>query len=313
VQHRNRSARIAVLGSPAPRSRPAGLSSRSATALKRRVVAGVLVLLSIVLITVYFREPAGGGLHGVQSAGATVLRPFEVGANRIAAPFRDTYGWFAGLVHAKSENADLRAKLDDLRSVVIQNQTAATQLADLKRQLGYIGSPEFPHDFRPVPTEVIGRAPSEFDQQLTIAAGLGSGIRTDQAVVTADGLVGKVTNVTSDQAQVTLLTAPDTAVSAIDLNTTATGLVRHGEGRGTLTLDRVAKSQTLKPGDTVVTQGWKFGPLSSVYPKGITIGYVSGALLTEADLYWQAQVTPSVHFDALRSVIVLVPKKREQP
>ena len=88
MQHRNRSARIAVLGSPAPRSRPAGLSSRSATAVKRRVVAGVLVLLSLVLITVYFREPAGGGLHGVQSTGATVLRPFEVGATVSA--------WFGG-------------------------------------------------------------------------------------------------------------------------------------------------------------------------------------------------------------------------
>ena len=74
------------------------MSSRSATALKRRIVAGVLVLLSIVLITVYFREPAGGGLHSVQSGGATVLRPFEVGANRVAAPFRDTYNWFAGLI-----------------------------------------------------------------------------------------------------------------------------------------------------------------------------------------------------------------------
>jgi len=88
------------------------LSSRSATALKRRIVAGVLVLLSIVLITVYFREPAGGGLHSVQSGGATVLRPFEVGAERVARPFRDAYGWFAGLVHAKSQNAALRAQVD---------------------------------------------------------------------------------------------------------------------------------------------------------------------------------------------------------
>ena len=50
------------------------------------------MLLSLVLITVYFREPAGGGLHDVQSGGATVLRPFEVAANRVASPFRDAYG-----------------------------------------------------------------------------------------------------------------------------------------------------------------------------------------------------------------------------
>ena len=48
------------------------------------------MLLSLVLITIYFREPAGGGLHGVQSAGATVLRPFEVAAepDRRALPRR---------------------------------------------------------------------------------------------------------------------------------------------------------------------------------------------------------------------------------
>ena len=48
------------------------------------------MLLSLVLITVYFRERAGGGLHDVQGTGATVLRPFEVAANRVAAPFLDT-------------------------------------------------------------------------------------------------------------------------------------------------------------------------------------------------------------------------------
>src|SRR5207253_8257180 len=90
---RTRDARLAVLGSPVPRSRPTGYSSRSATAVRRRVVAGVLVFVSIVLITIYFREPAGGSLHGIQSGGATVLRPFEVGAERVASPFRDGYGW----------------------------------------------------------------------------------------------------------------------------------------------------------------------------------------------------------------------------
>lgn len=310
MQHRNRSARIAVLGSPAPRSRPAGLSSRSATALKRRVVAGALVLLSIVLITVYFREPAGGGLHGVQSAGATVLRPFEVAAERVARPFRDTYGWFAGLVHAKSENARLRAQLDRVTSQVIQNSTAATQLADLQRQLNYIRSPIFPQDFEPVTTEVVSRPPTEFQQQIGIAAGSSNGIRVDDAVVTADGLVGKVSKVASHQAQVTLLTDPNLQVSALDLDTKAAGIVRHGEGPGTLILDRVKKSAVLNPRDTIVTQGFKVGPLTSIYPAGIQIGYVSGASQSEVDLYWQAQVTPRVNFDSLYSVIVLVPKDR---
>jgi rod shape-determining protein MreC len=286
------------------------LSSRSSTAVKRRVVAGVLVLLSLVLITIYFREPAGGGLHGVQSGGATVLRPFEVAANRVASPFRDAYGWFSGLIHAKSENADLRAKLDKLTAQVVQNSTAAAENADLKRQLHYIHSPDFPQDFAPVAAEVVGRPPTEFDQQVTIAAGSGSGIRVDDAVVTTDGLVGKVSHVAGDQARVTLLTDPSMKVSALDVNTHAIGLVGHGDAPGTLTLDRVRKSAVVRDDDSIVTQGWKLNGLSSIYPANIPIGYVAGASQSEVDLYWQAQISPSVHFDSLRSVIVLVPKAR---
>ncbi len=312
MQQRNRSARIAVLGSPVPRSRPTGLSSRSATALKRRVVAGVLVLLSLILITVYFREPAGGGLYGVQSAGATVLRPFEIGANRVAQPFRDAYGWFAGLIHAKSENERLRAQVDLLTQRVIQNTNAAQENADLRRQLHYVGLPRFPQDYQPVPTDVISGSPSEFQQQVGIAAGSADGIRKDDPVVTADGLVGKVSAVAGHSAQVTLLTDPNLKVSALDLETNATGILGHGQGPGTLTLDRVRKSQVVSPGDTIVTQGWRLAGLSSIYPAGIPIGYVSGASQSEVDLYWEAQVSPRVHFDSLRSVLVLVPKSRTQ-
>jgi rod shape-determining protein MreC len=289
------------------------LSSRSSTAVKRRIVAGVLVLLSLVLITAYFREPAGGGLHSVQGTGATVLRPFEVASNRIAAPFRDAYGWFAGLIHAKSENARLRAQVDKLRSEAIQNVNAARENDDLRRQLKYIGLPRFPQDYRPVPTDVISRPASEFEQQIGIAAGSSSGIRVNDPVVTADGLVGKISHVAGHTAQVTLLTDPNLNVSALDVQTEATGLVGHGEGQGTLTLDRVQKSQVLRHGDTIVTQGWKLKGLSSIYPYGIPIGTVSGAANSEVDLYWNAQVRPFVDFDSLQSVLVLVKKTRNQP
>jgi rod shape-determining protein MreC len=273
-------------------------------------VAGALVLLSIVLITIYFREPSGGGLHGVQSAGAAVLRPFEIGANRIAAPFRDGYGWFAGLVHAKSENARLRSEVDKYRSLAIQHSTAAQENADLKRQLHFVATPEFPRDFNYVATEIVSRAPNEFQQQVTIAAGSVNGVRFEDPVVTADGLVGLVTQVAHNTAQVTLLTDSRLPVSAMDLATRATGIVRAGQAPGTLILDRVSKSQGIHPADLIVTQGWQVGPLKSLYPHGIPIGYVTGASQNDLDLYWNVQVHPNVDFGSLQNVLVLVPKKR---
>jgi rod shape-determining protein MreC len=273
-------------------------------------VAGALILFSIVLITIYFREPASGGLHGVQSGGAAVLRPFEVGAERVAAPFRDGYDWFAGLVHAKSENARLRTEVDKYRSLAIQNKSAAQENADLKAQLHFVGTPEFPRDFRYVATDIISRPPSEFEQQVLIAAGSSSGIRFEDPVVNADGLIGLVTQVAHDTAQVTLLTDPRLKVSAVDLATQATGIVGAGQGRGTLILDRVSKSQLIHQDDLIVTQGWRVPPLKSLYPHGIPIGYVTGASQNDLDLYWNVQLNPQVDFGSLHSVLVLVPKKR---
>ncbi|MDQ2911563.1 MAG: rod shape-determining protein MreC [Actinomycetota bacterium] len=273
-------------------------------------MAGVLVLLSLVLITIYFREPAGGGLHSVQSAGATVLRPFEVASERVARPFRDAYGYFAGLIHAKSQNAELRAQVDLLIQRVIQNQTAADENADLRRQLNYVSSARFPQDYDYVATSVVSRPPSEFQQQIGIAAGSSKGVRENDPVVTADGLVGLVTQVAHSNAEVTLLTDPNLNVSALDLQTKAGGVLSQGQGRGTLTLIRVPKSQVLNDGDPIVTQGFKFGDLTSLYPAGIQIGYISGASQSDVDLFWQAQVVPYVHFDSLRLVLVLIPKDR---
>jgi rod shape-determining protein MreC len=270
------------------------------------------VLLSIVLITIYFRESAGGGLHSVQSAGATVLRPFEVAANRIARPFRDGYGYFAGLVHAKSQNADLRTQLDKLRQEVIQNQNALEENDRLKKLLHYQGAPSFPQDFDPVTTDVIGQPPSEFEQRIGIAAGSNSGIRRNDPVVTQDGLVGLVTQVAHNQAQVTLLSDQSVNVAGYDLNTGAAGLVTHGQGRDTLNLDQVAKADTVHTGDLVVTSGFKLGPLSSIYPKGIQIGVVTRSGQSDTDLFKQVQIQPFVDFSALQSVVVLIPKSRSR-
>ena len=108
---RNRSV-SAVLGGSVARPRPQPFPSRSRSALKRRAVVGVLVLLSLVLITVSFRSSA---LDGVQSTGATILKPFEVAADRVTRPFRDTVGWFHGLVDARSDNRRRRDRAPPIR------------------------------------------------------------------------------------------------------------------------------------------------------------------------------------------------------
>jgi rod shape-determining protein MreC len=295
---------VAVLGSPARRAATSSYSSRVSSTLKRRIVLGVLVVLSLALITVYFKESNGGALHGLQSGGATVLRPFEVGAERVAAPFRDAYGWFSGLVHARARAKRLQAEVDQLRQKEIQYQGAAAENQALRKQLNYVDSPRFPADFAPINARVLARPPGEFEQQIVISAGSASGVRLHAPVVTADGLVGNVTLVTGREARVTLLTDQESAVSAVDLQTRAIGIVRHGQGGG-LILDRVSKDQKVNDGDTIVTAGTQSGGLPDLYPRGIQIGKVTSVGQSDTDLYKQIQISPYVPFGSLDSVVVL--------
>jgi rod shape-determining protein MreC len=310
---RNRSARLAVLGSSqrSTSSYPPRLNGRFSGPVKRRIILGVLVVVSLVLITVYFRESNGGALHSIQNAGSTVLRPFEVAATRIAHPFQDLYNYVRGLVDAKSERDKLQAELDRVRKRLIRLQFAAQENKTLTRSLHYLSGPRFPQDFKPVTAEIISKPPSQFEQRVVIAAGSADGIQDDDPVVTADGLVGKISKTASHQAQVTLLTDEDTAVSAVDIDTRAEGMVRHGSGPGTtLFLDKVPKSEHVALHNHIVTAGWHQGALSSIYPKGIPIGIVSSASFPSTDLYASVQITPYVDFSSLDSVVVLVAKKR---
>jgi rod shape-determining protein MreC len=310
---RGRSARSGALGVTVRRLPPTPFGSRSAGALRRRLAVGILVLLSLVLVTLSFRSGDDGPLGDVQNAGATVLRPFAVGAERVAQPFRDAYGWVDSLFSARSEAERLRADVRELRQRAIQNDFALLELERLRAILDYVDGPRFPADFDPVVAEVITRPDTDFAQAIVIAAGSDHGVRVDDPVVTADGLVGVVTRVTSRNARIQLLTDQEAAASALDLRTNVLGIVRHARGtRETLVLDRVRKRDRVRRGDEIVTAGSRVGALTSLYPKGIPIGEVTSVGQTDTDLYQQIQVDPYVDFGSLDAVIVLVPQEGDE-
>ena len=306
---RQRSARSAALGLTVrrlPTTNPRGNGP-----LRRRLVVGLLVLASLVLISLSFRSDDSGPLSGVESAGATALRPFAVGLERVAQPFRDVYGWADSLLSARSEAEELRAEVQELRQRAIQSEFALQENVYLRELFDYIDGPRFPDDFDPVAAEVTGRPSGAFTQAIVIAAGSKNRIRVNDPVVNADGLVGVVVRVAPRSARVQLLTDEEAAASAIDLRTGATGIVRHARGtRETLVLDRVLKQDVVRRGNEIVTAGWRAGSLSSLYPKGIPIGRVTSVGQTDTDLYQQVQVDPFVDFGSLDAVLVLVPTGR---
>jgi rod shape-determining protein MreC len=264
--------------------------------------------VSLVLITLTFRSDDDGPLAGVHSAASSVLRPFAVGAERIAQPFRDAYSWTDSLLDARSEAEELREEVRTLRQEVIQSRFALQENEYLRRQLEFVDGPRFPEDFEFRAAEVIGRPGPAFQQAIVIAAGSDNGVRVEDPVITADGLVGVVTRVFPREARVQLLTDQEAAASAVDVRTGARGIVRHAIGtRETLVLDRVRKRDVVRRGDRIVTAGWRTGELSSIFPRGIPIGVVTSFGVTDTDLFQQVQIDPYVDFGDLDAVLVLVP------
>ncbi len=305
---RNRTVRVAVLGSSVQRAAASGFASTRSSALRRKIVVGFLVLLSLVLITLSFRSNV---LDPVQGFGASVLRPFEVAANRVSRPFRDSVSWTQGLFNAKAENRKLVAEVSKLRQEVSQVDALTQQNSLLHAQLNYVDSPSFPTCCTEVAASVLSNPATPFDQTVTISAGSKAGIAVQDVVVTAKGLVGQVTKVFSSQSKVMLITDPDSSVRAVDASQHgAVGIVDHGSAGNSLVLDGITKDKKVFVGDLIITAGSPSGKgqLPSLYPRNIPIGSVTSVGQNDIDIYKEIQVQPYVDLSSLETVLVLVPK-----
>jgi rod shape-determining protein MreC len=303
-----------VLGLSVRRPAEGKPSSRTTAALRRRLIVGGLVLLSLALVTLSFREQDDGPVASGQEGVAAVLRPFQVAADRIAEPFRDAFAWVDGLFDARSDAEQLRKENETLRQQVVQSRLAERENERLRELLQYRSGPRFPEGYRGLATAVISRPAGAYAQAIVIASGRKDGVDVDDPVVTQDGLVGKVSRVGSRTARVTLLSDDQSAVSALDVATDAAGIVRPGQGpRAPLRLDRVPKEAVVRVGDTIVTAGWRSQRLTSIYPRGILIGSITSVGRTDTDLYTQVQVTPFADLGSLEAVLVLIPEERGGP
>ena len=297
-----------MLASSVQRSKPTPYPSKARSALIRRAVVVVLVLLALTLITIAFRSPTSGALHGIQGAGSTALRPFQVAATRVAQPFRDAYDYLSSLSGLKSENARLKREYAKVREEAIRNRALAVQAEQYKQLLHFEENPPYPGAYRTVNTAVISYSSGPFTHSLAIAAGSSSGVRIDDPVVSGSGLVGIVSNVSPHTALVRLLSDPSTYAAAFDLQTRVHGMIHTGAS-GTLILDQVQKQQRVKQGDVLVTAGTSNAQFPDLYPYGIPIGRVSSVGAEDTAVYLQVQVQPFADINSLSAVGVLVAKK----
>ena len=219
---RQRTARIPVLIRPS--LAPEGSRTARRRPFRARLVAlGLVARLARARHRLLPRVLGRRAPRGAADRASASSRPFEVAGERVARPFRDAYGWTSrpALGQGRERGAPGGGRGPPPAGRRERDRGAgerrAAEAARVRR------GQRFPDDYERVATRVIVQPQTVFRQEVVVAAGSKDGIRIDDPVVTPDGLVGTVTEVTPNSAQVRLLTDQQSAVSALVLETQARG------------------------------------------------------------------------------------------
>ena len=267
---------------------------------RRRAVLAAFVALSLILLTASFGE----GVGSVQRGSLQVLGPIQEGANRALKPFRDAFGWVGDTLDAKEERDTLVAENERLQREVTNLQAAAIENQELKK-LHELNVNSDLERYQPVRARIAGRNPNLFRSRITIDKGSSAGVRVDQPVINGQGLVGRVTEVTTGYSVVTLITDRDFAAAARTLPSNQLGTVRAAGSGGSLELELVEDPKAVRKGNRDVTAGSLDLKLKSYYPPNLTIGFVREIELGAGDLDRIIHVRPAADLGSMEWVEVL--------
>ena len=252
----------------------------------------VLVVLALVLISATFSQSSGGPLHTVQQGMASAFSPLENGATRALKPARDLVNWVSETFNARGQNSELKTDVQKLRAKLAKAQSAVGENEQLRKLVG-LDQKGVLAGYNLVTARVIQRPPSVWYSTVGISAGSGDGVAVNDPVIDGDGLVGRVTDVTPNTAQVTLITNSESAVSAKVLPNGPEGVAKPEAGDpSTMLLDFIDKNAPIHEGQMVVTAGWSNGTLSSFAPAGIPIGEVRQTTIGQQETYQNIRLAP---------------------
>ena len=272
---------------------------------RARTVLALLLVAAIVLITIDFRQPTGGPVDRLQRLAIAVFGPLQQGASAAVRPVANLVGGAAELGGLRRESRRLEAEVARLRA---QERTYQDVLGENQRLRGTLGMARR-CGCRTVGASVVASSGSNFQLSVTVDAGSRQGVARDMAVVDANGLVGRVTQVTADYATVLLVTDPTSGVAASLARGKAPGIVK-GSGSQLLSFQPVRAGTRVGRGDPVVTQGYQ----GSMFPAGLPIGVVervdpAGA----ASLVPRVSVRPYAALGTLDVVAIVVERPVPPP
>jgi len=270
-----------------------------------RLVVVALVSVSLLTITVDYREGNSGPLASLGQAALTVISPLQEVVSKVTHPIGNFFSTLVRLPAIREENEDLKDRLAQAESQaaaaaqVEQRLHVLEGLLDVTQSLG--------PNVETTAAQVIASGVSNFEWTITINEGSNQGIKLDLPVIASGKrLVGHVVRVAPDSSIVQLMVDHDSAVAGRLEVSKTTGLLT-GQGDQDLKMGLVDTTTDVQAGEQVVTAGYRIpGGAQSLYPPGILIGTVSHVVPDVAALEKFITVAPAVDFSSLDIVLVVL-------
>jgi len=234
-------------------------------------------------------------------------------------PIRDAFSYLAapvqyGLASAGRAIEGVTERMRTRDALVEENRALREENAELRNQIVLLHEAEIENESlrrllefkRAAPSqqllaaEVIGRDPNNLLDYIIVDRGRADGVGRNMPVLAADGLVGRVSDVTENAATVMLITDPSSSISALLQRSRATGVVQGAQGHR-LVLRYVTPDSSIELGDIVITSG-----LGGNLPKRLVIGQVVEVLQSEAAMFQEAALVPAVAASDLERVLILL-------
>jgi len=264
---------------------------------RARILIGVLLVVSLVLVTLDVRGGEGHLLERLRGSATTVLTPIQDGVSTLVRPLGDATSNLRELFRIRAENVELRQRVDELE----QRRRARADLERENRELRDLLDIRDHAELETVTARAVALAPSSFEWTITIDAGSNDGVERDMPVVNGDGLVGRVIQVTPSASRVLLAIDPSFSAAARSGRTGEIGTLS-GRGGEPMLLQPLDPSADIELRDIVVTSSYAGG----VFPGGLPIGVVTDAGDPAARLTRTIQVLPYVDFTRLHHVHVVL-------
>jgi rod shape-determining protein MreC len=267
------------------------------------ILVGVLFLQVLGLATQVKRgggnDPESTRLIRIWAVGA--ITPFEralVWGQNGASDLWHNYFYLRGV---RAENRQLKEQIEHMRLEQVRLSEDAAQARRLQTLVA------FKEQFisRTVAAQVIGSSGSDLSRTVFIDKGENAGIKRDMAVMTSDGIVGKVLVVYPSVSQVLLISDQSSGVGALLEKTRLQGVLR-GTANGEVVLERVMSDEQVPVGETVLTSGG-----DQIFPKGLPVGTVT-KVANGKDLFLNIKIKPAADLSKLEEVLVLVEKQERQ-